>query len=119
MLLIKTLIIVLCVSQHRVSSFRLKDATKPGHRRFLALWLVDPHERIVSTANVPPQQKDWWTESLPDMKREDGIKEEVPESLMTVEEAREHRLRLMQERSRYEAKAEQTVQSVSYNFCEH
>ncbi|PTB75248.1 hypothetical protein M440DRAFT_1439803 [Trichoderma longibrachiatum ATCC 18648] len=107
------------VFQHRVSSFRLKDATKPGHRRFLALWLVDPHERIVSTANVPPQQMDWWAESLPDMKREDGEKEAVPESLMTVEEAREHRLRLMHERSRYEVEAERTVSSVSYNFCEH
>ncbi|KAL7809065.1 hypothetical protein V8C26DRAFT_412340 [Trichoderma gracile] len=107
------------VFQHRVSSFRLKDATKPGHRRFLALWLVDPHERIVSTANVPPQQMDWWAESLPDMKREDGVKEAVPESLMTVEEAREHRLRLMHERSRYEAAAERTVESMSYNFCEH
>lgn len=73
----------------------------------------------MSTANVPPQQMDWWSESLPDMKREDGVKEAVPESLMTVEEAREHRLRLMHERSRYEAKAEQTVESMSYNFCEH
>ncbi|KAL6884769.1 hypothetical protein GGI43DRAFT_419254 [Trichoderma evansii] len=97
------------VFQHRVSSFRLKDATKPGHRRFLALWLVDPHERVVSTANVPPQQRDWWT---------DG-QNEVPESLMTVEEAQEHRLKLMDERSTHAFKAETTLQRTSYNFCEH
>lgn len=100
-----------CHSQHRVSSFRLKDATKPGHRRFLALWLVDPHERIVSTANVPPQQKDWWMEAS------NGAS--VPESLMTVEEAKEHRLKLMDERSRYEAQSEQALQRLDYNFCEH
>ncbi|KAK7968032.1 uncharacterized protein PG986_002309 [Apiospora aurea] len=52
------------VFQHRVSSFRLQDPTKPGHRRFIALWLVDPHQRIVSTANVPPQQLDWWADAV-------------------------------------------------------
>ncbi|KAG9235734.1 hypothetical protein BJ875DRAFT_458275 [Amylocarpus encephaloides] len=52
------------VFQHRVSPFRLADPTKPGHRRFIALWLVDPHTRIISTANVPPQQQDWWVESI-------------------------------------------------------
>jgi Protein of unknown function (DUF4246) len=49
-------------SQHSVSSFRLKDPTKPGHRRFIALWLVDPYQPVISTANVPPQQLDWWLE---------------------------------------------------------
>lgn len=52
------------VFQHRVSSFKLADPTKPGHRRFIALWLVDPHQRIISTANVAPQQQDWWFESV-------------------------------------------------------
>jgi hypothetical protein len=51
-------------SQHRVSPFRLADPSKPGHRRFIALWLVDPHKRIISTANVPPQRLDWCAESL-------------------------------------------------------
>ncbi|KAK4103558.1 hypothetical protein N658DRAFT_505238 [Parathielavia hyrcaniae] len=49
---------------HRVSGFRLADPTKPGHRRFVALWLVDPSMRIISTANVPPQQADWWAEQV-------------------------------------------------------
>ncbi|KAJ4292425.1 hypothetical protein N0V90_009087 [Kalmusia sp. IMI 367209] len=52
------------VFQHRVSPFSLIDKTKPGHRRFIALWLVDPHLRIISTANVPPQQQDWWLDSV-------------------------------------------------------
>ncbi|KAI0973396.1 hypothetical protein F4678DRAFT_426585 [Xylaria arbuscula] len=46
------------------SPFRLVDPTKPGHLRFIVLWLVDPHIRIISTANVPPQQQDWWLESV-------------------------------------------------------
>lgn len=25
---------------------------------------MDPHVRIISTANVPPQQGDWWLESI-------------------------------------------------------
>lgn len=52
------------VFQHRVSPFELVDKKKPGHRRFIALWLVDPHQRIISTANVPPQQQDWWFDSV-------------------------------------------------------
>ncbi|TVY78455.1 hypothetical protein LSUE1_G006514 [Lachnellula suecica] len=52
------------VFQHRVSPFRLADPTKPGHRRFIVLWLIDPNIRIISTANVPPQQMHWWAESI-------------------------------------------------------
>lgn len=48
--------------QHQVQPFQLVDKQKPGHRRFLVLWLVDPHYRITSTANVPPQQHDWWAD---------------------------------------------------------
>jgi hypothetical protein len=51
-------------SQHKVSPFALVDPTKPGHRRFIALWLVDPNKRIISTANVPPQQQDWWVNAI-------------------------------------------------------
>lgn len=154
------------VFQHRVSSFRLQDPTRPGHRRFLALWLVDPHQRIVSTANVPPQQLDWWAdaafqnddnpssfsstgdmppevlgflkekkglaEKLPadkagaansrlppeivDMVREQGI---VPAALMSREEAKAHRLKLMEERSWAHRTAEDVWHEGDYNFCEH
>lgn len=49
------------VYQHRVRRFGLADPTKPGHRKILALFLVDPAIKIISTANVPPQQLQWWT----------------------------------------------------------
>ncbi|KAI1038215.1 hypothetical protein LB503_012108 [Fusarium chuoi] len=93
------------VFQHRGSSFKGQDPTKPGHRRFIALWLVDPHRRILSTANVP-QQKNWWAGSG-----------EVPSGLMDVEEARAHRLKLMDERT--EEKVTAHWESIDYNFCEH
>lgn len=85
-------------SQHKVSSFELRDPSKPGYQRVLTLWLVDPHRRIISTANVPPQQKHWWDGPL-------GIREQVeggtPEGLMSIEEAKQHRLRLMDEQSAF------------------
>ncbi|AEO69667.1 uncharacterized protein THITE_2091161 [Thermothielavioides terrestris NRRL 8126] len=52
------------VFQQRLSSFSLRDRTKPGHHRVITLWLVDPHQRIISTANVPPQRFDWWAEAI-------------------------------------------------------
>ncbi|KAF8993805.1 hypothetical protein BDQ17DRAFT_1392556 [Cyathus striatus] len=33
---------------------------KPGHRKILALFLVDPNIKVISTANIPCQRKDWW-----------------------------------------------------------
>lgn len=145
------------VFQHRVSPFRLADPTKAGHRRFVALWLVDPHRRIVSTANVPPQQQDWWTGSvfgksegsqksmadklpaemkkllrergvaLPDTDKNnllpaellDIVREEFEWSLLRPEEAREHRLKLMEERSSHHSKAMSAWQAATYSFCEH
>ncbi|RYP70268.1 hypothetical protein DL771_005571 [Monosporascus sp. 5C6A] len=50
------------VLQHRVSQFRLADPSRPGHRKILAMFLVDPHVRVIPTANVPPQRRDRWAE---------------------------------------------------------
>ncbi|KAM0522607.1 hypothetical protein ACHAPE_002199 [Trichoderma viride] len=48
------------VFQHKESSIKLKDPSKSGTRHIISLRLVDPSMRIISTANVPPQQRDWW-----------------------------------------------------------
>ncbi|KAH7402048.1 hypothetical protein DE146DRAFT_452216 [Phaeosphaeria sp. MPI-PUGE-AT-0046c] len=149
--------------QHKVSSFGLIDPTKPGHRRFIALWLVDPGKRIVSTANVPPQQLSWYAddllganaaarkEALENLPAElvtilqergvvgsdgnDGKNAMLPEELMDMvrgfvdadghalpmglEEAQEHRLKLMAERSKHADASEENWESRTYNFCEH
>jgi hypothetical protein len=150
-------------SQHRVSSFHLKDPTKPGHRRFIALWLVDPFQRVISTANVPPQQLDWWIDgvigSTPEARKEalaklpvelvvllkeKGLETDpsmvtpeakLPQELMemtreyfmadgdmssmSLEEAKEYRLKLMSERSAFVKVAEDGYQQHTYGFCEH
>ncbi len=50
--------------QHRVGPFALADPTRPGHRKVLALHLVDPRVPVLSTANVPPQQRAWWAREV-------------------------------------------------------
>ncbi|KAK7428198.1 hypothetical protein QQZ08_005264 [Neonectria magnoliae] len=71
------------VFHHRISPFQLRDPTKPGHRRFIALWLVDPFTRILSTANVPPQQQDWWLErAFGDLSDADATK--VPQAIANL-----------------------------------
>ena len=131
-------------SQHAVSSFRLQDLTKPGHRRLIALCLVDPFQRM---ANVPPQQSDRWdgsraragaqtgavrltTEELPNitgthlsvgvMEVGGGARREQVAScgLLAVVEAREHRLALVAERGASVRMSEREWQS-SHGRCDH
>ncbi|KAL1643050.1 hypothetical protein SLS58_005019 [Diplodia intermedia] len=94
------------VLQHRVEPFSLQDRSRPGHRKILALFLVDPHQRIISTANVPPQRHDWWAEEVVN-----GRIGELPDELtemitlsaddwpIGMEEAKELRQELMAERT--------------------
>lgn len=46
--------------QNRLAPFSLLDNSKPGHFKFLELFLIDPNLLIISSANVPPQREDWW-----------------------------------------------------------
>ncbi|VUC23569.1 unnamed protein product [Clonostachys rosea] len=148
------------VFHHRVSDFERVDETKPGHRRFIALWLVDPETRIISTANVPPQQQSWWLDNIfQDATDENAgdipqviaqhMKERIPSNeivdtavetgkslpaeltnmireelegdslLMSLDEAKEHRLKVMDVRSRVHESAEQKWNRNEYFFCEH
>ncbi|KAF4472606.1 hypothetical protein FALBO_493 [Fusarium albosuccineum] len=148
------------VFHHRVSPFELEDKTKPGHRRFIALWLVDPLTRIINTGNVPPQQKSWWMEYAfknlghenaknvpqpvaqlildsgpghPGLKAAVECGERLPVELvemvqqnagdeampMSLEEAKEHRLKLMEERTSFQDEVRNRWKLVEYSFCEH
>ncbi|KAH7239870.1 hypothetical protein B0J15DRAFT_538393 [Fusarium solani] len=55
------------VYQNRLGPFELADKTRPGHCKMPALFLVDPMNPIISTANIPPQQRDWWSEKFADL----------------------------------------------------
>ena len=50
--------------QHQVQPFRLEDPTKPGHRKILVFFLVDPTQRILSATDVAPQQREWVTDAM-------------------------------------------------------
>lgn len=90
---------------HRLEPFQLIDDKRPGHYRWLTLYLVDPHYRVCSTRNVPPQQHDWWAESVGrDLVRAGLPKETVDHIMgdtdswpMGVEEAHWHREQIVKE----------------------
>ncbi|MFG2895909.1 DUF4246 domain-containing protein [Streptomyces zaomyceticus] len=89
------------ILQHRVGSFRLTDATRPGHRKILAFFLVDPSETIVSTSDVPPQQP--WSET----------------STMTLEQAKAYREELMRERKFFVDEHNEQLYEREFSLCEH
>ncbi|KAJ2040104.1 hypothetical protein GGI03_002681 [Coemansia sp. RSA 2337] len=47
--------------QTKMPSFELADPTQPGHVKYIAFYIVDPTQRLVSTQVVPPQQPSWAT----------------------------------------------------------
>lgn len=109
------------ILQHRVGSFELKDKTKPGHRKILAMFLVDPHFRILSSANVPPQRKDWWSEHVHNTNALSRLPTElftqvidmVDDFPMSWEQALEVREKLMEKRSAFVEEQEGVINEVS------
>ena len=61
--------------QHCVSPFQLKDKSKPGKRKILVFFLVDPNHPILSTSVVPPQQRSWFQRQDKDEKDEKDEKD--------------------------------------------
>ncbi|GLB35530.1 putative protein of unknown function (DUF4246) [Lyophyllum shimeji] len=116
------------ILQHRVQPFELEDPTKPGHRKILALFLVDPNTRIISTANVPPQRRDWWSEQvrkgdhavsrLP-AELQDHVLDAVEEFPISLEDAKELRLKLMEERKVFVVKHDEAFRQHEFSLCEH
>ncbi|KIO30828.1 hypothetical protein M407DRAFT_68764, partial [Tulasnella calospora MUT 4182] len=49
------------IYQYCVSPFALADPNKPGYRKIMTLFLVDPEQHIPSTSDImiPPQQMHW------------------------------------------------------------
>ncbi|MFJ3912898.1 DUF4246 domain-containing protein [Streptomyces vinaceus] len=89
------------ILQHRVGPFRLADGGRPGHRKILAFFLVDPGQEIVSTSDVPPQQP--WSET----------------STMTLEQAKAYREELMQERKFFVDEHNEQLYEREFSLCEH
>ncbi|KAL4929764.1 DUF4246 domain-containing protein [Aspergillus undulatus] len=115
--------------QHCVSRFSLLDRSKPGQRKILALFLIDPNRRIISTANVPPQREDWCQEWKGAMKGvlskrlpvelQNMVHTDIEFKPMTMEEAKAHRLELMDERSAQSEGQNRAYEQGGFNLCEH
>ncbi|KIL53884.1 hypothetical protein M378DRAFT_93428, partial [Amanita muscaria Koide BX008] len=113
------------ILQHRVQPFKLADSTRPGHRKILALFLVDPNAKVISTANVPSQRLDWWCESfeakqtglgrLP-LELQDFVFEQV-DFPISMKMAKELRLELMEKRKKFTLGFERAQEAIS--LCEH
>ncbi|SGZ34196.1 BQ5605_C078g12958 [Microbotryum silenes-dioicae] len=117
------------IYQHRVPSFSLRDRTKPGHRKILVFFLVDPlRPRIPSTRDVAPQQREYGSGRLRTLSGSliDRLPNELwdrildlTDGLITQDEAKEHRNKLMFER-KFKLKEHSTeVYEREFSLCEH
>jgi Protein of unknown function (DUF4246) len=131
------------IIQHCVKPFKLADPSKPGHRKILAMFLVDPHIRILSTSKVPPQRADWWSPEVRKADRFEALPAEVFNNIvngvsglpMSWDDAVEIREKLMAERGALATQLNTIIENVSmlltcfeivtdlfqdhFSFCEH
>lgn len=84
------------VYQHRVEPFSLIDKDKPGYRKILVFFLVDPTKSILSTVSVPPQQ-----------------------GVMSLKDAKSHRSKLMKERKYFVEQNSEFFFERPFSLCEH
>ncbi|KAG5222361.1 DUF4246 family protein [Salix suchowensis] len=109
------------IYQHQLAPFRLADPKKPGRLTCVSFWLIDPdissngllsseighHKAVPSTADVPPQQKEWVAETLDEV-----IDRQVPmevverilestEGLLDAAEANRVRQEILDEREEF------------------
>ncbi|KAL1405734.1 hypothetical protein Q8F55_007404 [Vanrija albida] len=109
------------VYQHRVAPFELADKSKAGHRKIVALFLVDPATPVVSTANVPPQQRHWAQSQLGD-KLPAELEHQIYRDVGCPygwDEAVRFRDELMEERRGFDVVIDDELRKVGWSFCEH
>ena len=114
------------ILQHQLQPFSLVDRTKPGHRKILALFLVDPHTPILSTANVPCQQMDWWRDHIAQLgtgldrlpvELQNAVFDEIRyEFPYGPDEAKYLRLELMHERKDFAIRQDKVFQVKDFEF---
>ena len=128
------------VFQHQAQPLELVDKSRPGHRKIVALFLVDPAlpNPRPSTSDIPAQQKDWVRLLLHDIalkmrkKHNAAVKGlgllpvevldmivDHADWLMSRKEAEEIRLELMDERSVMTEDNNTLMFPIMFNKCEH
>jgi Protein of unknown function (DUF4246) len=99
------------VYQHRVEPFELIDKSKPGFRKILVFFLVDPTKKIISTRNVLPQQSEW-----------SDVEPDAPvnhRKTMTREQAVNNRDKLMFARKYSRDEYQKEYYEREFSLCEH
>ena len=111
--------------QHCVAPFELDDPARPGHRKILCFFLVDPGARILSTTDVPPQQAEWTLDEA----AKSPLMQKLPQELfdmikgyvggMSRADAEAHRKALMEERANFKIELDENVFDMKFSLCEH
>jgi Protein of unknown function (DUF4246) len=110
-------------NQHRVERFELEDKTRNGYRKILAFFLVDPKEKVLSTKQVPFQNRDLLVEFLLVLFRR-VLPVEILEIIagyagaIGTKEARVNRGKLMEARKVAFEKMEDD-ETLQFSLCEH
>ncbi|KAI1788936.1 hypothetical protein LXA43DRAFT_1075570 [Ganoderma leucocontextum] len=115
------------VYQHCVQPFELVDKARPGVRKILAFFLVDPTERVLGTGTVPPLRREWYLHEVRHIQRMQGLPQELWDYVMEMaldgttsrQEAEEERNKLMQERGRSNVKLNEELFQQEFSMCEH
>ncbi|KDQ59194.1 hypothetical protein JAAARDRAFT_33923 [Jaapia argillacea MUCL 33604] len=121
------------IYQHRVAPFELVDSTKPGVRKILCFFLVDPTITILSTSKVPPQQHEWYLREIRKPSPLTALPLELfemittrlmeeperPGRIITTEQAKEERQKLMDERANFRVEHNKEIFEMEFNMCEH
>ena len=115
------------IYQHHVDPFELADRSKPGHRKILCFFLVNPEHRILSTTDVSPQQEDWMVEELEKTQTLKRLPQElfdmvagyVKEGVISRKQAEADRDELMEERSDFVTWDNEDRYELEFNMCEH
>lgn len=115
--------------QHRVSPFSLLDKTKPGYRKIVVFFLVNPFKRIPSTTEVAPQQLEWASAEIFKMNETGALPRRLPPELwdatlektplISLQEAYKIREQLMQERKYMVKQNTDQVFERPFSLCEH
>ncbi|RXW19965.1 hypothetical protein EST38_g5885 [Candolleomyces aberdarensis] len=130
------------ILQHRVQPFKLADPTKTGHRKIVALFLVDPNVRVISTADVPCQRQEWWWDEIlnatssqsssvkpifadikaggvhrlpPELRK--IVFDVVDDFPISMDRARAYREKLMEERKKFVLKHQEDFASMEISSC--
>jgi hypothetical protein len=111
--------------QHKVEPFELADPNKPGHRKIMVFFLVNPTNCVMSSKDVPFQQKEWGAlellQSLPE-KLPFELLDKVAGSnpyWMDMNEAKQYRAELIESRKAIVNHTTEVFFEESFSLCEH